>query len=69
MKAFLGAILVIIGAIGLYTSGIIWFAHFIYQLMTTDIGFFSAVFTNIVGLVLQVVVSTIVAATGSVLIK
>lgn len=68
MKQGIGVLLALLGTIGMWSSGFIWVAHFIYQLVTVDnISFFGAIGWNLLGFVIQFVVALLVWATGAVL--
>lgn len=64
--AFLLTCLVFIGGVLAYSSAIIWFIHAIYQLIKTDIGFFTVVGLNLLGFVLQLVVGVVIASVSAI---
>lgn len=68
MKQGIGLSLALLGIIGMWSSGFIWVAHFIYQLVTVDgVGFFSAIGWNLAGFVIQLVIALLVWAAGATL--
>lgn len=60
----MGFIAIVLGWIGLISSNLIWIGHGIYQLFTTELGFFEVVLTNGLFWLIQMAVSLVVLLIG-----
>tara|TARA_R110000851_G_scaffold271720_1_gene424358 strand:+ start:759 stop:971 length:213 start_codon:yes stop_codon:yes gene_type:complete len=69
MSTLLGAILVFLGWVGLVSATFMWGGYGIYQLVKTDIGFFSIILPCLGWWVLQMFISWIMLMVGAVLVS
>ena len=60
----MGIIAIILGWLGLISGNLVWIGHGIYQLFTTELGFFEVVLTNGLFWLIQMVVSLVVLLIG-----